>query len=221
MANEKTRLQIKICGLTNAKQAEQVAKLEADAIGLVFFPKSPRNVSTKIASEIVSAVKGKTITCGVFVDMEYDTILRVIEKTELDIIQLHGSESEEYIQSLRPTGKKIIKVLKDATFADDVNKYSADAYLLELGKGALPGGNFQSWDWKRASNFGLDHPYILAGGISPNNIFDAIIKGNPQAIDVSSSVESSPGIKDLDKVSELIEKVHTVEEAPHKERIFS
>ncbi len=216
-----TDLQIKICGITTPEQAENVARLGADAIGLVFFQKSPRNVSISQAKEIVAAVKNKCVTCGVFVDMELKSINHVLEETKLDIAQLHGNESEEYIQSLRLSGKKIIKVLKDETFTEEVNNYSADAYLLELGKGALPGGNYQSWEWQKAGSFGIKHPYVLAGGISSANVMKAIAQGNPQAIDVSSSVESSPGIKDLNKVKEIIDIVHSSGKAPHPERIFS
>ena len=214
-------LQIKICGITTPEQAENIARLGADAIGLVFFQKSPRNVSIPRAKEIVAAVKGECITCGVFVDMELECINHVLEETELDIAQLHGSESEEYIKALRLRGKKTIKVLKNETFAEEVNNYTADAYLLELGKGALPGGNFQSWEWQKAGSFGIKYPYVLAGGISSTNVMEAITQGNPQAIDVSSSVESSPGIKDFDKVREIIDIVHSAGKAPHPERIFS
>ncbi len=214
-------LQIKICGITSPEQAEAVTRLGADAIGMVFFPKSPRNVDSATASSIVEAVKGRVKTCGVFVNMELPEITAVIETTGIDIIQLHGEENEEYIRQLRVLNRKIIKVLKDEDFAQQVEHFSADAYLLELGKGALPGGNFQSWHWQKAEQFGLLHPYVLAGGISSDNVIKAIKQGNPQAIDVSSSVEKSPGVKDLNKVKELIDIVHAVKQTPHKERIFS
>ncbi len=216
-----TALQIKICGITSSEQAAAVTELGADAIGMVFFPKSPRNVDTATARSIVETVKGRVKTCGVFVNMELPEITDLIQNTGIEIIQLHGEESEEYIQQLRGLNRKIIKVLKDDDFAQQVDCFSADAYLLELGKGALPGGNFQSWQWQKAEEFGLQHPYILAGGISSENVLMAIKQGNPQAIDVSSAVEKSPGIKDLAKVKELIDIVHAVKQVPHKERIFS
>ena len=213
-------MEIKICGITTPEQAIAVAELGADAIGLVFFPQSPRNVSVSTAREITTAVKGKCCTCGVFVNMNLAVLQHTAAEANLDMLQLHGDESAEYIRQLKSCGKRIIKVLKKDSFASEVQDFPANAFLLELGKGALPGGNFQSWQWQKAEEFGLVHPYILAGGITQENILRAITQGNPQAIDVSSAVEQSPGIKDLSKVKKIIELVHSVNSVPHKERIF-
>ncbi len=183
-----TSLEVKICGLTTPDQAVAVAAAGADAIGLVFYPPSPRHVSISQAREIVAAIGDECCTCGIFVDMPLERVLQIIERTGIDLLQLHGNESEAYIQNLHSSGKRIIKVLKNESFAKDIKGYSADAYLLELGKGALPGGNFQSWHWQQAKEFGLKHPYILAGGISKDNVRQAIAEGNPQALDLSSAV---------------------------------
>lgn len=214
-------IEIKICGLTMPAQALEIAEMGADAIGLVFFAESPRNVSVTRAAEICRAIRGKAKSCGVFVNMDFSEITNLINKTALDVIQLHGSESADYISALKKeTGKKVIKVLKNESFATDATDYPADYFLLELGKGDLPGGNAQTWDWQKAAAFADTHPYILAGGLSAENINDAINKARPKAVDLSSAVEKEPGVKDLILVNEFIDKVKKADLSKHNERIF-
>ena len=205
-----TRPQVKICGLTIPKQALLCAKLGADAIGIVFYEKSPRYVTQKQAAEICRAVDGILATVGVFVDASYDTIMRVVDVCGLSGVQLHGKESPELVSRVVKNGIMVIKALyvNARPHMSQADAYPASAYLLECAGGRMPGGNALDWDWKEARAFGKEHPFILAGGIRPENVGQAIENGRPDAVDVSSGVESAAGKKDLRRVSRLISRVH-------------
>lgn len=198
--------QVKICGLTDPREAARCAGLGADAIGLVFFPPSPRNVSSDQARAVVAALPGSVAAVGVFVDAGFSFIMSRVERCGLSMAQLHGRESSDLAVRLKAEGVGVIKAL----FIDgrpglgDVHTFGADAYLVECARGPLPGGNAVAWDWGAARDFGNRYPLVLAGGLSPENIDDAIGAGMPAAIDVSSGVEVSPGRKDMDKVAGLI-----------------
>ena len=200
---------IKICGLTRADEAVGCAELGADAVGLVFFPKSPRHVSDEQGRAISTAVSGKSKIVGVFVNTSYDQVLRKADVCRLDAIQLHGQESPDLVKRLGDAGLPVIKAL----FMDgnpDLSQaelYEASAFLVECSKGPLPGGNAMAWDWGASKAFGRVRPLILAGGLSPENVAKAVISSLPLAVDVSSGVERSPGRKDLDKVAAFINEV--------------
>lgn len=211
-------MQIKICGLTTAKQAEACVKAGADAIGVVFYPPSPRNVSVSAAQDIQSAIAGKAKLVGVFVDMPFDEIVSIAAACKLDTLQLHGSEGLGYVAELKYEGVRIVKALKDEQAIKDAPKYVADAFLLELGKGILPGGNGAAWDFSKAESFAF--PFALAGGINIDNVESAISGARPDAIDLSSSVESAPGVKDMELVKEIIMKARAVAPSDKSERVF-
>jgi len=207
--NKIYRPRIKVCGLTRVDEAVGCAELGADAIGLVFFPKSPRHVSDKQGRAISTAVSEKSKTVGVFVNASYDHILRKADICKLSAVQLHGQESPDLVKRLGDAGLPVIKAL----FVDgnpnlsEVKNYDASAFLVECSKGPLPGGNAMAWDWGTAKEFGRAHPLILAGGLSPGNVTEAISSALPLAVDVSSGVERSPGQKDLERVASFINKV--------------
>lgn len=203
--------QIKICGLMLAREAYECAALGAHAIGCIFYPKSPRHVSKEQARDIAKALPSGTIHVGVFVNEGFDEIMRKVDYCHLTAVQLHGQERPDLINKLHDEHLLIIKALfdkKKPDFNDAVN-YRASAYLVELGEGKLPGGNARSWDWRKARELGKTHPFILAGGISEHNVTDAIDLCSPDAIDISSGVESVPGRKDMVKVKSFISKVMT------------
>lgn len=206
---EKAYPRIKICGLTRVDEAVGCAELGVDAIGLVFFPKSPRHVTNEQALDISSAVLDRVKRVGVFVNTSFDDILQKVERCRLSAVQLHGQESPYLVHQLSEAGISVIKAL----FVDgkpdlsDADQYSASAFLVECSKGPLPGGNAIAWDWCAAKGFGTDHPLILAGGLSPENIMQAVSSARPHAVDVSSGVEASPGRKDLGRVAAFIEAV--------------
>jgi phosphoribosylanthranilate isomerase len=214
--------QVKICGLTEVDAAVECASLGADAIGLVFYPKSPRFVTDEQARKICLALPGKTKKTGVFVDADFKSIMQRVGKCGINAVQLHGNETPELVESLMKECLIVIKALfleKKPLFEDTAN-YNASAFLAECGKGALPGGNALSWDWVKAKKITVKYPYILAGGLSPENVFQAVSLGLPDAVDVSSGVESAPGIKDIEKIKLFISSVKACSLPKREWRIF-
>jgi phosphoribosylanthranilate isomerase len=201
--------QIKICGLTNVDEAIQCADLGANAIGFVFYPKSPRFVSDEIARDISNSVAGKVKTVGVFVNETYEHMMQKIEFCSLSAVQLHGQESPALVEQLRKENIAVIKTLfiRDTPSFGDIQEYDVSAYLVEYAQGPLPGGNALAWPWQQVSPIGRNYPLVLAGGLNSDNVAEAIIAALPNAIDVSSGVEQSPGKKDLKKVSALTDAV--------------
>lgn len=208
----KSHPQIKICGLTQEKQAIACAELGADALGLVFFAKSKRYLTKKQAAIICRAVATQVTTVGVFVDESFENIMEHVEYCNLDAVQLHGNESNALVcrlQNQKDQKIKIIKALFDGREPDlkTAAAYSADAYLVECGKGEQPGGNALEWEWGAAKKLATPQPLIIAGGLRPDNVSQAILAGEPDAVDVSSGVEEKPGIKDLAKVKAFVNAV--------------
>ncbi len=201
--------QIKICGLTTPEDALACAESGADAIGCVFFPPSPRHVSDDQAREICAAVAGQVQTVGVFVNETSEAIMDKAEYCGLSVVQLHGTESPEFVSQLRKRGQTVIKALfsEKNPSIKNIDEYDASAYLVECGKGVLPGGNALTWDWGSVRNICLKNPFLLAGGLSPDNILNAMAAAGPDAVDVSSGVEVSPGKKNINKVRSFINKI--------------
>ncbi len=201
--------QVKICGLTRPGEAAGCARAGADAIGLVFFPKSPRHVTREQAKAVVRELPQQVAAVGVFVNASFDDIMGRVNHCGLSVAQLHGQEPPELAARLRAEGVGVIKAL----FVNGTPKmvhaqdYVADAFLVECAKGPLPGGNAMAWDWGEAGEFGRRYPLVLAGGLSPDNVQVAIRAGRPRAVDLSSGVEAAPGRKDLAQVTRLIAAV--------------
>ena len=196
--------QVKICGLTRADEALACAELGADAIGCVFYPRSPRHVSEEQARTIFRSLPTTVCRVGVFVDEPFSTIMEKVERCELKAVQLHGQESPELVDELRQAGILVIKAIfvNGTPSLELIGSFRASAYLVECAGGTLPGGNALAWDWSAAAGASQRKPLILAGGLNPDNISRAIGEALPDAVDVSSGVESSPGRKDMDKVKE-------------------
>jgi len=203
--------QVKICGLTLPHEAAQCAALGADAIGVVFFPRSPRHVTADQARAVVAALPETVAAVGVFVNASFSTIMARVECCGLSMAQLHGRESAGLAARLKTEGVGVIKsLLVDGKPGfDDASGFDVDGYLVECAKGPLPGGNAMAWDWGVARDFGNRLPLVLAGGLSPDNVADAIGSALPAAVDVSSGVEASPGRKDPDRVARLIAAVRS------------
>ncbi|MCP3953571.1 MAG: phosphoribosylanthranilate isomerase [Desulfobacterales bacterium] len=209
--NNKQKIEfIKICGLTDPKTALGCVQAGANAIGLVFFKKSPRHVSDEKALSICQILPKNIITTGVFVDESFDFIMDKIEKLSLKAIQLHGNENPKLIDDLRAKNVLVIKALfsKRKPYFADAHLYSQASYLIaECGKGVLPGGNAEVWNFSDIAGIDSNIPLILAGGLDSSNINNALKVVNVSGVDVSSGVESSPGIKDLNKVTNFINHV--------------
>jgi phosphoribosylanthranilate isomerase len=214
--------QVKICGLTLVEHALKCAELGADAIGCVFYPKSPRHLTNDRAGEICSAVRDRVKTVGVFVNETFSSIMKRVECCQLSAVQLHGQESPDLVRCLCNQNLQVIKAL----FIDrnpslkDARNYPASAFLVECGHGKLPGGNALQWNWDRAGSFGDTYPLIIAGGLSPENVSHAIKVSSAHAVDVSSGVESSPGYKDIDKVSLFLDAVFRCSTKKNRKKIF-
>ena len=216
------RVQIKVCGLTRVDEALACVEAGADAIGLVFYPPSPRCVLTVQAAEIAAAVSGRAAAVGVFVDETYETILRCAGECQLQAVQLHGRESPDLVHLLRRDNLMVIKTLFHTRkpFFNEAADYEASAYLVECGSGRLPGGNAASWPWQEARNISRDKPVILAGGLTPANVSRAIRLGLPNAVDASSGLESSPGRKNIAKVNSFIHEAAASDSHTAARRIF-
>jgi phosphoribosylanthranilate isomerase len=204
-----TRPQVKICGLTREDEALACAEMGADAIGCVFYPPSPRYVIEDNARSIFRCLPTTVCRVGVFVNEPLSTIIQKVERCELNAVQLHGQESPELVDELRKAGIVVIKAIfiNGTPSLELIGSFAASAYLVECAGGALPGGNALAWNWSAAAGISQREPLILAGGLGPDNILQAMGEALPDAVDISSGVESSPGRKDTDKVKRLLEVV--------------
>ncbi len=201
--------QIKICGFTRVDEAAECADLGVDAIGCVFYPPSPRNVTEERARDISRAVSSRLTVVGVFVDETFSGIMQKVDHCNLTGVQLHGKESPDLAARLRGENLIVIKALfvNGAPSLENAPDYPDSAFLVECAKGSLPGGNAMTWRWDAARDFGQTRPLVLAGGLSPGNIQGAILDAIPDAVDVSSGVESAPGRKDPGKIKTFVDLV--------------
>lgn len=205
--------QIKVCGLTIPEEAVACARLGADAIGLVFYPPSPRYLELERAAEITAALPPAVAAVGVFVDPDWRFLSSVIDRCKLGVVQLHGNETPELARRIRDEwGVKVVKALftAKAPGLDLAKDFSVAAYLVECGKGPLPGGNAEAWNWAAAADFARRYPTALAGGLAPDNVARAVAAALPAAVDASSGLESKPGRKDLTKVADFIRAVRGI-----------
>ena len=190
---------IKICGITNLKDAMMVAELGADAIGFILAP-SKRRITPDAARTIIKKLPPIITIVGVFMDAGFDEVNQIADYTEIDVVQLHGNESPEYCNRIKRNIIKKIPVTENDTteiLASRMGKYRISAYLLDPGAGS---GNVFNWHLAR----GIDSPLIIAGGLTPDNVKDAVRLLNPYGVDVVSGVEISLGKKDKEKVKRFI-----------------
>lgn len=216
--------QVKICGLTRVEEALACVELGADAIGCVFYSRSPRNVTEEKARNIRMAFPPERCSLvGVFVNEPFSSIMGKVETCGLDAVQLHGQESPQLVEELARRGVPVIKGLfvNAEPFLDSAPFYKAHAYLAECAGGRLPGGNALAWNWDAAVKLSQKYPLVLAGGLNPENVGDAIRAASPDAVDVSSGVEAEPGRKDLDKVERFLEAVSRESYSQPIRRIFT
>ena len=221
--NVNKKPQIKICGLTDVQQALQCAEMGADAIGCVFFHRSPRNLTEDQAKAICSALPSHIATIGVFVDEPFSFIMEKAKYCGLKGVQLHGQESSELVNRLKAEGLIVIKGLfvSRKPGLDQAAEYNPTAFLVECGKGILPGGNAKTWNWAEARELGEKYPLILAGGLSADNIVQAVADSQPDAVDLSSALESSPGHKDMEKVRIFMQNISRCSISRETRRIFT
>ncbi len=199
-------LRIKICGITNREDAFAAITCGADALGFVFYAKSPRSVTPETARSIISSLPPLVTTVGVFVDEDMETLENIISYAGLDIVQLHGVESPEYVNLSRKTIKAIR--VKDLADLEILNQYkSAAAFLLDTYSPESIGGTGHVFNWEIAVEAKKLGRIILAGGLNPDNIEEAVKLVQPYAIDVASGVEGDiKGKKDHNKLRLFIER---------------
>lgn len=197
---------IKICGITNLEDALFAAEAGADALGFVFYEKSPRYVLPETVQQIISVLPPFVTTVGLFVNAGIDVIERTMQMTGINVIQLHGDESPEESRFSSASVIKAVRV-KDAGSLAGIERYRVSALLLDAWNDQQYGGTGETFDWQLARSLAGKLPLILAGGLNPDNVAEAIRMVNPYAVDVSSGVEESPGHKDHDKIHKFIQQV--------------
>lgn len=206
MLNERTT-QIKICGITSCEDARMACDSGANAIGLVFYPPSPRYVAIEQAIEIVNSLPPFTSSVALFVDESRQQIEQVLDQVSIDIIQFHGNESAEFCASFNRSYIKAIRMKEGLDLYSVQNEYkSARGLLLDTYKKGVPGGTGETFNWNKVPH-DLTMPIILAGGLTPDNITQAISVTHPYAVDVSGGVEVSKGKKDKQKIIQFTNNV--------------
>ena len=194
----------KICGITRVEDALAAAAAGADAIGLVFYAKSPRAVSVEQAQQIIAALPPFVTTVGLFVDMPRPELQQILAQVPLDLLQFHGDESVEQCEGYGRPYIKALRVKAGDDIAAQMAQYpSASGVLLDTFVEGVPGGTGLAFDWSLVPAE-LPKPVILAGGLTPDNLATAIDRVRPYAVDISGGVESAKGIKDADKVRAFI-----------------
>lgn len=200
-------VKVKICGITNLKDALKAVELGADALGFVFYRKSPRYISPFKAKRIISKIPPFIECVGVFVDEKKEFVKKILRFCKINVLQFHGRESPTYCDSFK--GYKVIKAFRVGADFDVFRllKYKVDAILLDTFLKNTPGGTGRSFDWRIALEVKKYTPFlILSGGLNIENIGLAINKVAPYAVDVCSGVEKSPGRKDYTLMREFIKK---------------
>jgi len=202
-------MKIKICGFTNADNAREASFLSIDAIGLVFYEQSPRHVDVKSALEIVNALPPFINRVGLFVNADSSFIDEVLCEVPLDTLQFHGDESVLECTQYAMPFIKAVRVNQDTNLTKVADDYhQASGLLLDAFNKNTYGGTGETFDWSLAK-IDIDLPIILAGGLSPDTVAEAINQVNPYAVDVSSGVESEPGMKDIAKIKQFIHKARS------------
>jgi phosphoribosylanthranilate isomerase len=201
-------IRVKICGITNLEDALQAVEAGADALGFVFYDKSPRFVTPHEVQQIVAELPPFVTTVGLFVNESVQRIRRAMADAQLDVVQLHGDEQPEDCL-LAPLS--VIKALRvqDASSLQGADRYQVSALLLDAWSDEHYGGTGLSFDWQLAKQLTGQRRLILAGGLTPDNIIAAVRQVNPYAVDVSSGVEARPGKKDQQKVAEFIRRARS------------
>ena len=201
------RTRVKICGITRPEDADMAVAYGCDAIGLVFYAPSPRNVTIDAAAEIVARLPAFVSAVGLFVNAPADEIGEVLSKVQLNMLQFHGDESPEHCRQFDIPYMKAIRVKPGANLLQYAAAYAdAKALLFDTYTEGVAGGTGQTFDWNLIPE-NIPQPVVLAGGLNPANVGEAIRKIHPYAVDVSGGVEAAKGIKDADKLAAFMRGV--------------
>jgi len=200
---------IKICGLTRVEDALDAVSAGADALGINFYPGSPRCVSQELAKAIVDAVAERALTVGVFVDTAAEEIQRLQASVGFRCVQFHGAEPPEQVARFLPHAYKALRV-RGPQVIDEARRFPGEHILLDAYVPGQVGGTGATFDWQLAAQIAKERKVTLAGGLNPGNVAEAIAAVRPFCVDVASGVESSPGIKDRNLIIDFVNAVHEV-----------
>ena len=212
------RIRIKMCGTTSPEDAMAAVDAGVDALGFIFYEKSPRNVDPEVVRLIIEQLPPFVDTVGVFVDRDREEVEEIIRYCRLGYAQLHGKESPKYCERLARFAApcQILKALRvgDHLRAGDIAPYSdyVTGFLLDTYHKNMMGGTGESFDWSIIERLAMKKPYILAGGLDADNVARAIKAVRPYAVDVNSGVEKSPGQKDHELITDFVNKVRQLEQ---------
>ena len=202
------RTRVKICGLTRVEDALAAVQCGADALGLVFYPKSPRVVSIEVARSIIERVPPFVTIVGLFVNENKGTIADILSNVRLDLLQFHGDEAEADCQGFGRPFIKAIRMRPDLDLPATMALYpGASGFLVDAFDADAMGGTGRAFDWGRLTPL-LARQLIVAGGLRPDNVAEALTALRPYALDVSSGVEAQKGIKDEAKMAAFLSEVH-------------
>jgi len=204
------RVRVKICGLTREQDVQAAVAAGADALGFVLYEPSPRYVSAQRAGQLLAATPAFVSTVGLFVDAEPEFVKAALDLAPFDLLQFHGDESPEYCRSFSRPYMKAVRVRSEQDIQEAIENYpDAAALLLDAYVENLPGGTGQAFDWRLIPE--MDIPWVLAGGLTPENVADAVNQVKPYAVDISGGVEQAKGIKDREKIQKFISEIRNVE----------
>lgn len=205
------RTRVKICGITRVEDARAAINSGADALGLVFYSKSPRYVELSVAANIARNIGPFVTIVGLFVNAEAAQVREAVRTVGLDLLQFHGDEDEAYCAQFEMPYIKAIRMSPELDVKEVVTKYpSARGFLFDAWSKDKYGGTGETFEWERLSSLkesaDTDIPFILAGGLTPENVGQAVAAVKPYAIDVSGGVEQSPGIKSPELIQQFIDR---------------
>ncbi len=201
------RTRVKICGLTSVEDALLAVRFGADAIGLVFYEPSPRSVTLEKAAEIARVMPAFVTRTALFVNPDVAYVQAVLNQVSVDLLQFHGEESPEFCEQFSCAYIKAIRMREGVDLLASAQQYqSSSGLLLDAYKAGIPGGTGEQFDWERVPAT-LSKPIILAGGLTSDNVLQAIQQTQPWAVDVSGGVEAEKGIKSPDKLKRFMDVV--------------
>lgn len=206
------RTRIKVCGITRKEDVVAVVKEGADALGLVFYPPSPRAVTIDQAKQLVASVPAFVTVTALFVNPSIEQVQSVLDQVRIDLLQFHGDEDDDFCSQFKHPFIKALRVRQASDLVASCLRFpSALAVLLDSYKPGVPGGTGETFDWSLIPE-DLQTPVILAGGLSPTNVAAAVQQVAPFAVDVSGGVEQDKGIKDRSKIRAFINEVYHVDQ---------
>jgi phosphoribosylanthranilate isomerase len=209
-------VEVKICGLSTPETVDAAVEAGADYVGFVAYPPSPRHISTDTLKALGKRVPKLVVRVGLFVDPDDALLAERIGTGALDMLQLHGSETPERVADIKARTRllvmKVIKVGKASDVEQGIKRYArvVDLLMFDTEGGTLPGGNAKSFDWRVLSGSDVPVPWMLAGGLTPDNVAEAVRVTGAPIVDVSSGVEATRGVKSIERIHAFLDQVKRI-----------